>query len=144
MEIGERLEMSRQLLKLNQADFAREIGASRSALNTYLSGSRIVPSPCLLQLSRQYGIDPVWILEGNGESGLTSQEEALLQRFEVLNAYLEQQMHLRKSVFTSNFKTRALRHLYAAIKISILEETDPDEVLKSETKKVLDLVASDG
>lgn len=53
-------------------------------------------------------------------------------------------MHLRKSVFACSFKTRALRHLYTAIKIAILEDTDTEQVLKNETKKVLDLVATDG
>jgi len=53
-------------------------------------------------------------------------------------------IHLRKSVFACSFKTRALRHLYAAIKIAIFEDTNSEQVIKNETKKVLDVVATDG
>lgn len=139
--MGERLDKTRSILGMKQKAFAEAINVSRSALNTYLSGARPVPTISLHALSIKYGIDPVWIIEGDGENGLTSQENVFFERIEEIESHLQKRMEERNILLTIERKWKVIRSLYASIKLNALNGNAENNTLFLETEKALDMVS---
>ncbi len=81
-EIGERLIIVRG--DMVQEEFAEKMGISRMTLVRYEKGIHRPSSKFLLKLSNDFGVDPNWLLFGEGEAPkpeLSSQERILLDHF---------------------------------------------------------------
>lgn len=62
MSLGERLRQIRELRKMTQAQAAKEVGVSRSALNMYERDQRDPDSATLSALARCYKVSTDWLL----------------------------------------------------------------------------------
>jgi len=75
--IGERLKKVRiSLNKGNQDQFATELGINQATLSKYEKGTSETPDEIKIILGR-YGINLHWLISGEGEMFLSSQEKAL-------------------------------------------------------------------
>lgn len=63
----ERLKQIRNVLNLNQIDFAKKIGMSQSTYANFESGIRSVKQEFLENLAEKYNINIHWLLTGKGE-----------------------------------------------------------------------------
>ena len=66
MEIRKRLQEVRKALKINQAEFGRRIGVTRSAVCNYESGSRSIGEQVILAVCREFGVNEEWFRYGKG------------------------------------------------------------------------------
>ena len=64
-EIGARLKLYRETLKLNQKEFASKLGIKQESLSRYESGNQSIPDEIKLKLSEDISID--WLITGKGE-----------------------------------------------------------------------------
>lgn len=76
---GDRLAIVRG--KRSQVAFAAELGISRSSLQHYEAGTRKMDTDVLAQLRVLLGVDPLWLLTGEGRGPVTPDESALLEAF---------------------------------------------------------------
>lgn len=65
MEIGERLREIRQTHNLNQEEFGKRIGVTRSAICNYENGTRPISDQIILAVCREYGVSEMWLREGD-------------------------------------------------------------------------------
>lgn len=79
--IGERLKSVRG--RLTQAAFADLLGLERKTVSRYESGERAPDALALLRLLAGFGVDPAWLLTGEGvTSSLSDDERELLAMFQ--------------------------------------------------------------
>ena len=62
MSLGERLRQIRIERKMTQAEAAKQVGVSRSALNMYERNERDPDSSTISALARLYGVSTDWLL----------------------------------------------------------------------------------
>lgn len=67
MEIGRRIFDLRKQIGLNQADFGKRIGVTRSAVCNYENGSRSVGEQAVLAICREFSVSKDWLQTGAGE-----------------------------------------------------------------------------
>ena len=67
MDVKERLREARNYLKLSQEALATETGSQRTTVAGYESGVSLPRAEFLRELSIKYGINPNWILTGQGD-----------------------------------------------------------------------------
>lgn len=60
--IGLHIVEARERLGLNQSEFARELGISRTGLHLYESGKRIISTDVLLKIYDKFNVTPNEIL----------------------------------------------------------------------------------
>ncbi len=60
-----------------QADLARELGVGRASISI-AKNKDVVPSRWIFELSRRFGINPTYLIEGKGEPFLSGGEECIL------------------------------------------------------------------
>ena len=81
--IGDRLRGVRG--QLTQAEFSARLGVHRKTVERWESGERIPDGESLLSLKREFGIDPGWLLTGEGDrpstATLSPDERELLALF---------------------------------------------------------------
>lgn len=65
--INNRLEILREHLDLKQADFAKIIGIKQPTYSQILKGKSNLTTTHLQRLHEQVGLNPLWILTGDGE-----------------------------------------------------------------------------
>ncbi len=66
MEISRRIFSVRKETKLNQADFGKRIGVTRSAICNYENGSRSVGEQVILSICREFNVNEAWLRTGEG------------------------------------------------------------------------------
>lgn len=71
--IGLRLRQVRG--NFTQAAFAEQLGLERKTVNRYESGERAPDALALLRLMQQFGVDPGWLLTGEGHAPSHSDDE---------------------------------------------------------------------
>jgi len=74
-EIGERIKKVRKELGLTQEDMAKKLGMSRNSIIRYENGEAVPSRKFLKLLEYEFGINPRWILKGEGEMFLPSDYE---------------------------------------------------------------------
>jgi repressor LexA len=74
-EIGERIRKVRRELNLKQEEMAKRIGMSRASFTRYENGEAVPSRKFLKLLEYEFGINPRWILKGEGEMFLPSDYE---------------------------------------------------------------------
>ena len=67
MEIGRRIFDLRKHLGLNQADFGKRIGVTRSAVCNYENGSRSIGEQVVLAICREFNVSETWLRTGSGD-----------------------------------------------------------------------------
>ncbi len=65
--MNERLKTIRKTIGLTQKEFAKEIGVSLRALQNYEANLRKVPGDILRNIYEHLGVNPTWLLTGEGE-----------------------------------------------------------------------------
>lgn len=65
---GKRLQQVRNRSGLSQGDFAARLGLSKRSYVFWEMGDREPPFRLLIALRRAFRIDPVWLLEGPGDT----------------------------------------------------------------------------
>lgn len=71
---GNRLQQIRDRFKLNQTDFSAEIGMSQSNYSK-IELNKVKPSKTVLYaLKEHFGVDPDWIMTGQGEMFISPEE----------------------------------------------------------------------
>ena len=64
--MNERLKKIRENLKLTQKEIAEKVGISLRAWQNYELGLRKVPTNLVKTLYEQLGVNPIWLLSGEG------------------------------------------------------------------------------
>ena len=62
-----RIRKTREKLHLSQDEFAQQMGCCKSSVINYESGKRVPGAGFLIDLVKNFGINPDWLLTGNGE-----------------------------------------------------------------------------
>ena len=116
MTIGKRIkELRKNILKLNQTDFATPLGLNQSTIGGYENDFRNVSDATILAICREYGVSEQWIRTGEGpvfmEAGTFSLDEFARQHnateleLNILKAYFELDPELRDNL-VRHFKDR--------------------------------------
>lgn len=82
--MDKRLLLVRKNVKLNQEDFGRRIGVTRSAICNYENGSRPISEQVVLSVCREFGVNREWLETGDGEmmvAAPTDELDALAQKY---------------------------------------------------------------
>lgn len=127
MTIGKRIkELRKNILKLNQTDFATPLGLNQSTIGGYENDFRNVSDATILAICREYGVSEQWIRTGEGpvfmEAGTFSLDEFARQHnateleLNILKAYFELDPGLRNDL-VQHFKDR----LSASRRVSVAD-----------------------
>lgn len=74
-----RLKKIREMLALNQQNFAERTGISKRALQNYEAGKREIPAKLIKALSEQMNVSVRWLMHGEGTPfGTATKEPAAL------------------------------------------------------------------
>ena len=87
MSIGARFLAIRKARGLNQSDVAAQIGISHGALVNYEKG-REPPASAIIAFSKAYGINPTWLLLGEGRPDASSLDELYARSIDLAWTYL--------------------------------------------------------
>ncbi len=67
MEIGERIYLLRKSLNLSQEEFGDKLGLVRSAISSYESGRRNLSEHSIKSICREFNVNYIWLVSGDGE-----------------------------------------------------------------------------
>lgn len=138
MEMSERILAVRKKAGLNQADFGKRIGVTRSAVCNYESGSRSVGEQVILAICREFNISEEWLRTDRGGMSVPTPENSLdrlVQEFkldsldrEIISEFVKLDDKAREAV--KLYIKRVSQHLYlnahpAPAAISKTETTTP-------------------
>jgi transcriptional regulator with XRE-family HTH domain len=87
MSIGGRFLEIRKAKRLNQTDVAAAIGISHGALVNYEKG-REPPASAIIAFSKVYGVNPTWLLLGEGRPDPSSLDDIYSRSINISWAYL--------------------------------------------------------
>ena len=110
--IGERLAAARELQQLSQVDFAEQLGLSPRAYQNYERGERELPSTVLTALHAVFGIDPLWVLIGQGRESRKSSASNKADVLEVVVVAVETHLQRTSKTLTPVKKARLIKLLY--------------------------------
>lgn len=65
--IGDRIKTVRSALGITQSEFSDRIGIKRNSISLIESGDRNTSEPVLRSISREFGVDYVWLKTGEGD-----------------------------------------------------------------------------
>lgn len=63
--VGNRLKLLRHVLGVSQVEFAASIDTHVTAISNIEHGRRGLPTAVALRIKRRWGIDPLWLWEGD-------------------------------------------------------------------------------
>lgn len=84
--VGERLRQTRNAMSLNQEDFARIVGSSKSSISGYENEDVPIPSDILLNICRECKVSADWLIKGEVPTILKDEKEK-----ELIDSYREMQ-----------------------------------------------------
>lgn len=84
-EIKERMKDIRNILKITQKKFSKELEITPSALSAIESGTNGVSVDVLLSLKEKFNINPNWVLTGEGKPNDSFFETTNIKKIELLN-----------------------------------------------------------
>lgn len=111
--MGERLAAVRNMSKLSQEDMCRRLGISRSAFQNYERGQRVLPAELLLKVYEEFDVDPLWMLEGDTETGKSRRHDEVTQAYRKIGLAVENRISERKLTVTPEKKWDAIDFLFA-------------------------------
>ena len=111
--LGDRLSAVRRQAKLSQEEMAEKLGVSRSAYQYYERGERDLTGSLLLKVLEQFGVDPLWILEGDSETGMSRRELEISQAYRNIGLAVENRINESNLVVSVDKKWDAIDFLFA-------------------------------
>ncbi len=124
--LGARLSAVRRQAKLSQEEMAEKLGVSRSAYQYYERGERDLTGSLLLKVFEQFGVDPLWILEGDSETGMSRRELEISQAYRNIGLAVENRINESNLVVSTDKKWDAIDFLFAEFLEA--EQSQPVEV----------------
>ena len=73
-------KLRKEILRLRQYEFARELGVGYTAISKIESGQRSLTEQMLLAIVRRWGVSEDWLRNGTGEPFPVAEEDARLQK----------------------------------------------------------------
>jgi len=113
LEIGRRILELRKKLKLNQTDFGKRIGVTRSAVCNYENGSRSIGEQVILAICREFGVDEFWLRTGEGEM-FRQENQDIVERLTMEYKLTKQEQSLITSFLKLSSNERAAIMQYVA------------------------------
>lgn len=131
--MGERLAAVRNMSKLSQEDMCRRLGISRSAFQNYERGQRVLPAELLLKVYEEFDVDPLWMLEGDTETGKCRRHDEVTRAYRKIGLAVEHRISERGLTVTPGKKWDAIDFLFDEFL-----NTDPfaSEEHKPDTKRI--------
>ena len=111
--MGLRLSAVRRQKKLSQEEMAERLQVSRSAYQYYERGERDLPGSLLLKVFQEFEADPLWVLEGDVEPGLTRREREMAQAYRKVGTAVEHRISERGLAVPDEKKWDAIDFLFA-------------------------------
>ncbi|MFT6530956.1 MAG: transcriptional regulator with XRE-family HTH domain [Limimaricola cinnabarinus] len=93
--LGHRLSAIRRQAELSQEEMAERLGISRSAYQYYERGERDLTGSLLLKVFRLFDVDPLWVLEGDSENGVSRREREISQAYRKIGLAVERRIEDR-------------------------------------------------
>lgn len=87
MNMNERIGMVRKHLKLNQSEFSKQLGYSRSIANALESGEKKPSREALIKMVELYNVNINWLFTGKGEMFYNAESEVFtaIEALSILN-----------------------------------------------------------
>lgn len=111
--LGHRLSAIRRQEKLSQEEMAERLHVSRSAYQYYERGERDLPGSLLLKMFEEFEADPLWVLEGDVEPGLSRRERQTAQAYRKIGLVIEYRIRDRGLNVPYEKKWDAIDFLFA-------------------------------
>ena len=111
--MGERVAAVRTMSRLSQEDMCRRLGISRSAFQNYERGQRDLTAELLLKIYEEFDVDPLWMLEGDTETGKSRRHDEVTQAYRKIGLAVERRISERSLTVTSEKKWDAIDFLFA-------------------------------
>jgi transcriptional regulator with XRE-family HTH domain len=111
--LGHRLSAIRRQEKLSQEEMAERLHVSRSAYQYYERGERDLPGSLLLKVFQEFEADPLWVLEGDIEAGMSRREQELARAYRKIGLAIEHRIKERGLSVTDEKKWDAIDFLFA-------------------------------
>lgn len=111
--LGHRLSAIRRQEKLSQEEMAERLHVSRSAYQYYERGERDLPGSLLLKVFQEFEADPLWVLEGDVESGMSRREREMTQVYRKIGMAVEYRISDRGLTVMPEKKWDAIDFLFA-------------------------------
>lgn len=111
--MGHRLSAVRRQKKLSQEEMAERLQVSRSAYQYYERGERDLPASLLLKVFQEFEADPLWLLEGAVEPGLTRREREMARAYRKVGMAVEHRIRERGLSVPDEKKWDAIDFLFA-------------------------------
>ena len=124
--LGHRLSAIRRQEKLSQEEMAERLYVSRSAYQYYERGERDLPGSLLLKVFQEFGTDPLWVLEGDIEPGMSRRESEMTRAYRKIGMAVEHRINELVLSVPDEKKWDAIDFLFA-------EFLEDDPLNKNET-----------
>lgn len=111
--MGDRLAAVRSMAKLSQEDMSRRLNISRSAFQNYERGQRDLTAELLFKIYEDFDVDPLWMLEGDTESGKSRRYDEVTQAYRKIGLAVEHRIKKRDLTVTPEKKWDAIDFLFA-------------------------------
>ena len=111
--MGERLAAVRNMSKLSQEDMCRRLNISRSAFQNYERGQRDLTAELLLKVYEEFDVDPLWMLEGDTETGKSRRHDEVTGAYRKIGLAVEHRISERSLTVTPDKKWDAIDFLFA-------------------------------
>ena len=113
MGLGNRLSAVRSQAHLSQEEMAQRLEISRSAYQYYERGQRDLTGSLLLKIYQEFDVDPLWILEGDTESGKSRRQDEVTQAYRKIGVAVEHRISDRGLIVMPEKKWDAIDFLFA-------------------------------
>jgi len=111
--LGHRLSAIRREEKLSQEEMAERLHVSRSAYQYYERGERDLPGSLLLRVFQEFSTDPLWVLEGDIEPGMSRREREMALAYRKIGLAIEHRIGERGLSVPNEKKWDAIDFLFA-------------------------------
>ena len=139
--LGHRLSAVRRQEKLTQEEMAERLQVSRSAYQYYERGERDLPGSLLLKVFQEFEVDPLWVLEGEIEPGMSRREREMTQAYRKIGMAVESRINERGLSIPAEKKWDAVDFLFAEFLKDDPLSTTEDAPDTPRIDRVLGLVA---
>ena len=92
---------------------AERLHVSRSAYQYYERGERDLPGSLLLKVFQEFEADPLWVLEGDIEAGISRREQELARAYRKIGLAIEHRIKARGLSVPDEKKWDAIEFLFA-------------------------------
>lgn len=113
MGLGDRLSAVRSQAHLSQEEMAQRLEVSRSAYQYYERGQRDLTGLLLLKVFQEFDVDPLWLLEGDTDTGKSRRQDEVTQAYRKIGVAVEHRINERSLTIAPEKKWDAIDFLFA-------------------------------